>query len=138
MAKQLNVDLNFRANTTQAQQQIQQLQTSLTQIAAAGTVGIGGEKITAEMKQASAAAKELQMHLSKAMNTQTGTLDLNRLNNSLTGAKTNLQTLSSSLLQIGPTGMTAFTQLATAVSQADRPMLALNGKLTKLKNKRRM
>lgn len=132
MAKQLNVDLNFRANTTQAQQQIQQLQTSLTQIAAAGTVGIGGEKITAEMKQASAAAKELQMHLSKAMNAQTGTLDLNRLNNSLTGAKTNLQALSSSLLQIGPTGTTAFTQLATAVSQADRPMLALNGKLTQL------
>lgn len=132
MAKQLNVDLNFRANTTQAQQQIQQLQTSLTQIAAAGMVGIGGEKITAEMKQASAAAKELQMHLSKAMNTQTGTLDLNRLNNSLAGAKTNLQTLSSSLLQIGPTGTTAFTQLATAVSQADRPMLALNGKLTQL------
>lgn len=132
MAKQLNVDLNFRANTTQAQQQIQQLQTSLTQIAAAGTVGIGGEKITTEIKQASAAAKELQMHLSKAMNTQTGTLDLNRLNNSLTGAKTNLQTLSSSLLQIGPAGTTAFTQLATAVSQADRPILALNGKLTQL------
>ena len=132
MAKQLNVDLNFRANTTQAQQQIQQLQTSLTQIAAAGTVGMGGEKITTEIKQASAAAKELQMHLSKAMNTQTGTLDLNRLNNSLTGARTNLQTLSSSLLQIGPAGTTAFTQLATAVSQADRPILALNGKLTQL------
>ena len=132
MTKQLNIDLNFRANTSQAQQQIQQLQSSLTQIAAAGTTGIGGEKIAAEIKQASTAAKELQMHLSKAMNTQTGTLDLNRLNNSLMGAKTNLQTLSNSLLQIGATGTTAFTQLATAISQAERPMLALNGKLTQL------
>ena len=132
MAKQLNVDLRFRADTSQAQQQIQQLQHSLTQIASAGTVGIGGEKITAEMKQASAAAKELQLHLSKAMNTQTGTLDLNKLNNSLLGAKTNLQSLSTSLLQIGPNGTTAFTQLATAVSQADRPVLALNSKLTQL------
>lgn len=132
MAKQLNVDLRFRADTSQVQQQIQQLQHSLTQIASAGTIGIGGEKITAEMKQASAAAKELQMHLSKAMNIETGTLDLNKLNNSLLGAKTNLQSLSTSLLQIGPSGTTAFTQLATAVSQADRPVLALNSKLTQL------
>ena len=41
MSKQLNIDLNFRANTGQAQQQIQLLQNSLTQIAAAGSIGIG-------------------------------------------------------------------------------------------------
>lgn len=132
MSKQLNIDLNFNANTAQAQQQIQQLQHSLSQIAAAGTVGAGGEKITTQLKQASAAAKELQMHLSAAMNTQTGKLDLNKLNNSLLSTKSNLSSLSTALLQTGSTGTTAFTQLATAVSQADRPMLALNGKLTQL------
>ena len=128
MAKQLNVDLNFRANTTQAQQQIMQLQSLLQKIAVGSDMNIDASK----MKAASEAAKELSIHLNNAFNVNTGNFDLSKLDKSLKTSSTNITELSSKLLNAGATGQTAFVQLAQTIAAADRPVVTLNSKLTGL------
>ena len=97
MAKQLNVDLNVRANTSEAKKSLQDLQKSLTQVA-----NMSMSSTTTGMTQAAQAAKELSVHLNKAVNADTGKLNLNALNSSLKASKADLSELSSRLLQAGP------------------------------------
>ena len=135
MAKQLNVDLNFTANTSQAKQQIMELQTALSKVTMNGNaLGVDSTK----MKEASAAAKELSIHLNNAFNAQTGKLDLSKLDRSLKNSSTNVTELSSKLLSAGSQGQQAFVKLAQSVAAADRPVVTLgtklNGLFTTLKN----
>ena len=134
MAKQLNVDLNFSANTSQAKQQILELQTALSKITTSGSIGVDSTK----MKEASAAAKELSIHLNNAFNAQTGKLDLSKLDKSLKTSSTNVTELSNKLLSAGNQGQQAFIKLAQTISAADRPVVTLgtklNGLFTTLKN----
>ena len=131
MAKQLNVALDFTANTTQAKQQIQELQQLLTKVAYSTDLGIN----PSQMKEASAAAKELAIHLNEAYNQKTGNYDLSKLNASLAKSKTNVTELSTSLLQAGTTGQQAFIKLAQSIAAADQPMITLNARLqTTVKN----
>ena len=125
MAKQLNVALDFTANTTQAKQQIQELQQLLTKVAYSTDLGID----PSQMKAASAAAKELAIHLNEAYNQKTGNYDLSKLNASLAKSKTNVTKLSTSLLQAGTTGQQAFIKLAQSIAAADQPMITLNARL---------
>ena len=135
MAKQLNVSLNFQANTGQAKQSMMELQTLLTQIAVQGSsVSVDDNSI----KNASKAAKELSMHLTNAFNAETGNFDLSKLDRSLKASKSNIQDLTFQLLTVGSTGQEAFVKLAQVISTADRPVISLtnklNGMLTTLKN----
>lgn len=125
MAKQLNVALDFTANTTQAKQQIQELQQLLTKVAYSTDLGID----PSQMKAASAAAKELAVHLNEAYNQKTGNYDLSKLNASLAKSKTSVTELSTSLLQAGTTGQQAFIKLAQSIAAADQPMITLNARL---------
>lgn len=125
MAKQLNVALDFTANTTQAKQQIQELQQLLTKVAYSTDLGID----PSQMKEASAAAKELAVHLNEAYNQKTGNYDLSKLNASLAKSKTSVTKLSTSLLQAGTTGQQAFIKLAQSIAAADQPMITLNARL---------
>lgn len=125
MAKQLNVALDFTANTTQAKQQIQELQQLLTKVAYSTDLGID----PSQMKVASAAAKELAIHLNEAYNQKTGNYDLSKLNASLAKSKTNVTELSTSLLQARTTGQQAFIKLAQSIAAADQPMITLNARL---------
>lgn len=125
MAKQLNVALDFTANTTQAKQQIQELQQLLTKVAYSTDLGIN----PSQMKEASAAAKELAVHLNEAYNQKTGNYDLSKLNASLAKSKTSVTELSTSLLQAGTTGQQAFIKLAQSIAAADQPMITLNARL---------
>lgn len=125
MAKQLNVALDFTANTTQAKQQIQELQQLLTKVAYSTDLGVSPEK----MKEASAAAKELAVHLNEAYNQKTGNYDLSKLNASLAKSKTSVTELSTSLLKAGTTGQQAFIKLAQSIAGADQPMITLNARL---------
>lgn len=134
MAKQLNVNLAFSADTSQAKAKVQELQSTLMSISSGANLTVNQEGIS----QAITAAKELQVHLNNAFNANTGKLDLSKLNQSLNTSKANITQLSTSLLSAGDTGKEAFVQLAQSIAAADRPMLALNGKLaqfgTVLKN----
>lgn len=131
MAKQLNVALNFTAETGQAKAAIQDLQASLSKIAYAGTGNIVGNSAQ-QIKEASEAAKQLQYHLNNAYNATTGNFDLSRLDRSLQASKTNIADLSAKLLGAGAAGQQAFAQLAQSISMADQPMFRVNAKLTEM------
>ena len=138
MAKQLNIDLNVRANTAQAKQQFQELQKSLSDVAFNADKMSNLKVNSTDLKKASSAAQELQRHLSNAVNTDTGKLNLNALNASLQKSKSNIGELSGRLLSAGTSGQEAFMKLATSIAAADRPLVTLSGRLngflTTLKN----
>ena len=82
MAKQLNVNLSFNADISQAKAQIQALSKSLQDVAKMPGNASNLFDDT-QIKKASQAALELQQHLSKAVNVDTGKLDLSILSKSL-------------------------------------------------------
>lgn len=120
----INVNLLFQADTTAALRNIQQLAASLNSISKTTTVGVSSGPIA----EAAAAARELQVHLDAALNTNTGKIDLTKLNNSLAASKTSLMDLGTKLQAIGPQGQQAFMRLATAISSAEAPMIRLSAK----------
>ena len=138
MAKQLNIDLNVRANTGDAKSQFQSLQKSLLDVTTSITKINNTNINTASLKQASAAAQELTRHLQNAVNIDTGKLDLNKLNTSLKQSNTDIGQLSNKLLLAGKTGEQAFVKLAQSIAAANRPMITLGthlgGFVTALKN----
>lgn len=132
MAKQLNVNLAFTADTSQAKAQVQELQATLNQIAYAGNSATGMNKQTQAIQQASAAAKELQLHLNNAFDTTTGRFDLSKLDKSLKTSSSNIGDLATKLAGAGQTGQQAFAQLAQSIASANQPMFILNSKLAEM------
>lgn len=128
MAKQLNVNLAFNADTSQAKKSIQELQQSLSKISSMKV----GDNL--QLKEASEAAKMLSYHLNQAYNATTGNIDLSALNHSLQKSSTNVTQLSNKLLQAGTTGQQAFVNLAQAISTAEYPMFRLGKRLTEFGN----
>lgn len=128
MSKNLNVALNFTANTSQAKSQIQELSNLLTKVAYGNNLNINSSSIQA----ASKAAKELAYHLNNAYNKNTGNYDLSKLNASLTKAKTSISALSADLVKAGTTGQQAFVKLAQTISTADQPVLRMNKHLAEM------
>lgn len=126
MAKRLNVALDFTANTTQAKAQVQELQQLLTKIAYGTNLNVDAS----QMREASAAAKELALHLNEAYNTTTGNYDLSKLQASLARSKTSITEYTSQLLKAGTVGQEAFVKLAQSIAAADQPMIRLNARLT--------
>lgn len=121
--------MKVTADTSAAKSSLMDLQTTLSKIATTNSLpGIEPEK----MRQASAAAKELSVHLSNAFNANTGKLDLTKFNKSLQNSQTSVTVLSSKLLQAGTVGDQAFLKLAQSVAAADRPMVTLNTQVSKL------
>lgn len=120
MAKQLNVNLSFTADTSQAAAQVRNLQQTLTQLINQ-PIGIG-ERLSADMVKATHAAAELKMHLQNATNVNTGTLDFGRLNQSLKASGVSLQQYATQLQSLGPQGQQAFMQLSRSVANAEVPL----------------
>lgn len=120
MAKQLNVSLAFTADTSQAAAQVKSLQQQLTNLVNQ-PIGIG-QKMTAEIQEATNAAAELKVHLESATNVKTGTLDFGKLNQSLKASGTTLSQYAAKLQSLGPQGKQAFMQLANSVAQAEVPL----------------
>ena len=98
MAKQLNVNLAFTADTNKAKSSVMELQNALNKIANTSINNDLG------LKEASEAAKALSYHLNQAYNATTGNIDLNKLNHSLEKSSTNVTDLSNKLLQAGAVG----------------------------------
>ena len=131
MAKQLNVNLAFTADTSQAKASLQDLQNQLSRLSSM-PININGSKMAGEIRQASDAALELQTHLKNAMNPQTGTLDFTKLNTSIQKSGTTLAEYGRKLQQLGPAGQQAFMSLASAVSQAEIPIRRSNTALSQM------
>lgn len=130
----VGVNLAFNADTSKAKAQIQELQTLLNKITYSGATGAGQNKVSDDLKKASAAAKELQYHLNNAYNANTGKLDLSLLDKSLKTTGSNITNLSTNLLSAGATGQQAFVKMAQSISQAEQPMLKINSKVKDFAN----
>lgn len=123
----LRLNMIVSADTTLAQQNMQQLATLLHSLS---NTKIGFD--SGSIKGATEDVKQLQLHLQNALNQNTGKLDLTKFNTSLKGTNTSLSQLSNSLISLGPTGEQAFVKLAAAISQAEAPMLRFGAKTQEL------
>ena len=119
--QQRKVSLIFEANANQAKNEINDLVASLQKIQATPATLIDSKGI----KEASKAALELQSHLQKAVNTDTGKLDLNRFANSLSSSGKSLEQYRNTLTKIGPAGNTAFKSLLTSINNAEASTVRL-------------
>ena len=128
------ITLVFDANTKAAMQNMQLLNNQLQKLGQRTTIGIDGSSLHEGVK----AAQELQIHLERAVNVDTGKIDLTALNKSLQSSGSNIADLSAKLQSLGPEGQQAFIKLANSMAQAEVPALKLNktlqGFLTTLAN----
>lgn len=126
MSQQIRVNLMFDANTQAAQTNIQQLAVLLQKIATPKNITVNSSAI----QSAAQAAQSLQVHLQKALNVNTGKLDLARLNMSLKQSNQSLSELSSRLLLAGTQGQQAFVKLSTSIATAGKPAMQLSATIS--------
>lgn len=118
MAKQLNVNLNFTADTRQAESNLASLKQQLETLAAQGDV-LGPSKMNDSLVKAVQSAKDLSKHLNNAYNPKTGNLSLTKFDESLKRSRQNLLGLSNDLLGAGKTGQQAFMNLQNGIAAAN-------------------
>ena len=140
MAKQLNVNLAFNADTAKARQQIQELQKSLNDLVkhSIQNSSTGDMAITKQLTEAQVAASKLQTILTQSVNMKTGNLDLTKFSQSLDQSGLKLAALKNQLDLLGPSGQKAFVSLAQSIVTADVPLARtsklLNEMWTTMKN----
>ena len=130
MAKQLNVNLGFTADTSQAAAQLQQLQKQLQDLVLTGGQKASPLGLTKELMQATEKAAELKIALEGATNPKTGMLDLSKFNANLQKSNTSIQEYAQHLYNLGPAGQQAFSQLASSINQAEIPLKRSSKMLT--------
>ena len=130
MAKQLNVNLAFTADTSKATQQLRQLQTQLNDLIMSSGKGASSLGLTEEISKAISKTTELKIALESAINPKTGTLDLGKFNDSLKQSGTRLAEYANHLNSLGPAGQQAFAQLANSINQASIPLRRSSNLLT--------
>ena len=131
MAKQLNVSMNFMANTSQAKKQLQDLQNQLLNIGRA-TSFEGFDKLNKDIIEGQQNALKLSAALATATNPKTGRLDLTRFNDSLKQSGTSLKDYATSLQKLGPVGQQSFEAVAQAITNAEVPAFRLNNLFSEL------
>ena len=129
MAKQLNIDLKVNADTKQAKSAFEDLQKTLTKIQSSALVNSKNLFNVQEIKAASDAARELQQHLARATDVNTGKLNLSTFSNSLKASGKTLDQYKAQLESLGSEGSLAFTQVARSIAAADNPLRRTNGLL---------
>ena len=131
MAKHLNVNLSFTADTGQAAQQIKSLQQQLQKLV--NTTGINqGIGFTKEIQQATQDAANLKIALENATNVKTGKLDLGAFSQQLKASGKNISDYAASLNSLGPEGQKAFASLAQSITMAEVPIKRANTWLTEM------
>ena len=133
MPKQLNVNLQFTADTTQARQQLKQLQQDLSKITTSANPTASGMQFTDQLNKATDAATRLQAILKSATNVETGNLDLRKFNEGLKSSGMTLKDYRDQLVSLGPQGQAAFAALTTSIQNAEMPARRINGYLDQLK-----
>ena len=138
MAKQLNVNLAFTADTSQAKKQIQDLQTEFTKLIQSTSAKSSQMPFTREIQTALDQTLQLQAALKVAINTDTGKLNLSKFSESLKAGNISLTEYAKNLSALGSEGEKAFTALAKSIVTAETPVKQTNklvGELwTTLKN----
>ena len=132
MAKQLNVDLRFNADTSAAKAQLQSLQTSINQLTTSMATQGTQFGITSKIQEAQQAAVQLKTALSQSMNIETGKFDLSKFNSSLKSVNTDLSKLKTQLVNLGPSGQQTFMTLAQSIMTAEIPTKRISASLAAL------
>ena len=132
MAKQLNVNLAFTADTAQAKRQLQDLQNQLGNLIRNNGTATGQLGITKEIKDATNNTILLKNALNEAINVNTGKLDLTKFSQSLKNANLSINDVRNSLLALGPSGAQTFSNLATSIAQAEAPLFRVSTKVKEL------
>ena len=137
MPKQLNVNLAFTADTSQAKRQLQELQQQLNNLTSKSMSSSNTFGLTKEIEQATLAASKLKVQLAEATNPQTGTLDLGKFAESMkrggfSDLTKGLEDYKNQLIQLGPEGKQAFLSLAESISNAEIPLLRANSVLKQM------
>ena len=122
--KRLEVTLAFSADTRTARSQIKSLQDDLAKLSRT-PIDINAENFD-DLKAASIAANELQIHLKNAINQDTGKLDFTKLNKSLRQSHVTLGDYSEALLRAGADGRKIFDQLSDAIASSEIPLKRTN------------
>ena len=128
MAKQLNVNLAFTADTGKAKAQLKDLQSQLNNLINAS----GPNGMATQITEATKAAAELKVHLQNATNVKTGNLDFSKLNESIKQSGKSLVQYGEQLNSMGPQGQKAFMALAQSVANAEVPIRRANTALTEM------
>lgn len=132
MAKQLNsyqVNLQFTADSKQAQQQLQNLQDQLNNLMANSMKTDASLGISKDIQGAIQLTAQLKTQLQQATNVDTGKLDLSKFNQALKQGGITLKEYQKNLSLLGPEGEKAFANLATSVTQAELPLKRTNSLL---------
>ena len=132
MAKQLNVALNFTANTAEAKARIGELNTQLNNLNASLTRP--DLPITKEVNEAITATSKLKVALQQSMNVDTGKFDLSKFNQTLKKSGTSLSQLHSQLSAVGPDGRRAFFFFFQSIAAAEIPSKRMNSQLNEMWN----
>lgn len=130
MAKQVNVNLAFTADTSQAKVQLNELKATLTSLTTNTQLERFG--ITDSLVKAKAAAADLKVALDSAT-TSTGSLDLNKFSASLQKSGKTLKSIRQELSAMGTAGNSAFLSLAQSIMNAEAPLKRTNALLVKFK-----
>lgn len=132
MAKQLNsyqVNLQFTADSKQAQQQLQDLQNQLNNLMANSIKTDASLGISKDIQGAIQLTAQLKTQLQQATDVNTGKLDLSKFNQTLKQGGVSLKEYQKSLSLLGPEGEKAFANLATSITQAELPLRRTNSLL---------
>lgn len=127
--QKMTYEIGFIGNTDKLKASIKEIQASLSAIYNEPQWGMTLNK---DLMDASIAAKQLEQNLSHAMNKTTGELDLTKFDKTLRASGMNLQDYANKLSKIGPQGVAAFNQVASAVMRAEAPVKRMDGLMNEL------
>lgn len=137
MAKQLNVNLAFTADTGRAKAQLQDLQNALNKLTSMSESNGNGLGISKDIAQATNEVAKLKAIL-ESSKSATGGLDLGKFNQSIKEGEMSLSKYANTLSSLGPAGDQAFAKLAKSIVTAEIPLKRTNSVLeqfaTTLKN----
>ena len=128
--KNMQVNLQFNANVQNAKAQLRELQNQLSALInnnATSTLGI-----TPQIQEATRSAMDLKIALNNATNVNTGKLNLNKFQSELNRSGKSIQQYAQQLKMLGPEGVKAFNQMASAVASANTKLFNLSGGMKKL------
>ena len=124
----ISYNIGLKVDNTQAKAQMQDLLTIMNKISTMSLDSLD----TSSLKEGVQTARQLESVLRKAFNVNTGNLDLSKFSNSLRQAGLSVTDLSAKLNNLGPTGQSAFHQLANSVASAQLPLKQTNSMVDNL------
>lgn len=117
------VTMQFRADTTQAKREMNDLQRQFKELLSSTNLSSGINKgITSELKEAQKAAATLQLALQRATNADTGSFDLREFDKTIKRSGQSLSQLGSQISRLGSSGALAFSDLTEQIVKAEQPL----------------